>query len=76
MNKLSTPKIKTGVYRHYKGNQYKVLGVALHSETLEPLVIYEPLYKSEVKHWVRPLTMFTELVDIDGDRVPRFRKVN
>lgn len=64
-------KIKLGKYRHYKGNEYEVIGVAKHSETLEDLVVYRALY-GEGGLWVRPLTMFVEDVLIDGKMVPRF----
>ena len=60
-----------GSYRHYKGNDYKVMGVAKHSETGEDLVVYRPLY-GESGLWVRPLSMFIEQVDVDGTSVPRF----
>jgi len=63
------------IYQHYKGNLYKVLGVAKHSETLEELVIYEPQYKSDSKYWVRPLKMFMEKVELNGQKVPRFKLV-
>ncbi len=72
-------KIKLGKYQHYKGNFYEVIGVAHHSETLEELVIYRALYKSEKwgenSLWVRPLKMFLESVEVDGKKVPRFRFV-
>lgn len=62
-----------GVYRHYKGKLYYVLAIATHSESLEKLVVYVPLYESpEVSMWVRPLSMFTENVQIEGETVPRF----
>ena len=63
-----------GHYRHYKGNEYSVLGVARHSETLEELVVYRQEYG---KHglWVRPKQMFLETVVVDGQAVPRFRYV-
>lgn len=62
-----------GVYRHYKGKEYRVLGVAKHSETLEDLVVYQCLYENETAElWVRPLAMFTEAVDVDGVKTPRF----
>lgn len=68
--------IKAGTYRHYKGKEYEVLGVARHSETLEPLVVYRALYKSEEfgpdALWVRPLSMFTETILVDGKEIPRF----
>lgn len=63
--------IKPGRYRHFKGNEYQVLGVARHSETGEEMVIYRPLY-GEKALWVRPLEMFTEQVERDGRRMPRF----
>ncbi len=69
------PKVEKGVYRHYKGKLYRVDGVCLHTETLEPLVVYTPLYESTVNYWVRPYAMFTEMVDIDGEQVPRFQKI-
>ena len=65
-------KIKTGLYRHYKGNDYQVIGTAQHSETLETLVVYKPLY-GDSGLWVRPLTMFIETVGIDGETKPRFQ---
>ncbi len=60
-----------GIYRHYKGQNYEVVGVAQHSETRELLVVYRPMY-AERGLWVRPLTMFTESVTIDGHTLPRF----
>ena len=57
--------IPQGIYRHYKGNLYQVLHTAKHSETEEFLVVYRCLY-GEYGVWVRPLTMFTEIVNIDG----------
>jgi len=60
-----------GKYRHYKGNEYQVLGIARHSETEEKLVVYRPLY-GEGGLWVRPLEMFCEQIKIDGKQVPRF----
>ncbi len=65
--------IRLGRYRHYKGNEYRVTGVAKHSETLEELVVYETLYDNpEGKLWVRPKRMFLEEVEVDGKRVKRF----
>ncbi len=63
--------IKIGKYRHYKGNDYEVLGVAKHSEDETELVVYRPLY-GEQGLWVRPLGMFTEFVSVEGRNVPRF----
>ncbi len=65
------PTLTPGRYRHYKGNDYEVLGVVRHSETLEPLVLYRPLY-NDSGLWVRPFSMFFEVVDVDGVRMPRF----
>ena len=60
-----------GRYRHYKGGEYEVVGVATHSETEESLVVYRPLY-GERGLWVRPLSMFIETVEHDGEVIPRF----
>ena len=68
MNDTITP----GRYRHYKGNEYSVLGVARHSETLEELVVYRQEY-GEHGLWARPKKMFLESVNVDGQEVPRFR---
>ena len=63
-----------GLYRHYKGNDYRVLGLARHTETEEWLVVYQALY-GERGLWVRPAAMFVETVEIGGQRVPRFARV-
>ena len=63
-----------GKYQHYKGQFYHVTGVATHSETEEPLVVYRCLY-GEFGLWVRPLAMFTEMVVVLGQEVPRFKYV-
>lgn len=63
-----------GRYRHYKGNEYEVIGVARHSETDERVVVYRPLY-NDSGLWVRPLAMFVEEVTVNGQRVPRFARV-
>jgi hypothetical protein len=65
-------RIKPGIYRHYKGKQYQVVGEAVHSETLEPLIVYRALY-GEFRLWVRPKAMFGENVLVDGREVPRFQ---
>ncbi|TDF38204.1 DUF1653 domain-containing protein [Alteromonadaceae bacterium M269] len=66
--------IPTGKYRHYKGNDYEVVGVATHSEDETKLVVYRPLYgKGDL--WVRPLDMFVETVEVDGKTVERFKFV-
>ena len=62
---------KTGKYEHYKKKMYDALGVALHSETLEELVVYKALYGEELL-WVRPLELFLEEVEVDGKKRPRF----
>ncbi len=63
--------ITPGRYRHYKGKDYTVLGIARHSETLEPLVVYRQEY-GDGGLWVRPAAMFAETVEVDGRTVPRF----
>jgi hypothetical protein len=68
------PNAPLGRYRHYKGGEYEVVGVARHSETLEPLVVYRPLYNASGL-WVRPHAMFFEQVDVDGVRQPRFARI-
>lgn len=65
------PTLPLGKYRHYKGGEYEVMGVARHSETLEPLVMYRPLY-NDTGWWLRPFAMFVEEIEIDGKRQPRF----
>jgi hypothetical protein len=65
---------KPGLYRHYKGNDYRVTGLARHSETEEVLVVYQALY-GERGLWVRPAAMFTETVEVAGKRVPRFARI-
>lgn len=64
--------IKKGKYRHFKGNEYIVLGIAAHSETLEPMVVYKALY-GEGGLWVRPASMWTEIVERDDYCGPRFQ---
>ena len=63
--------IRPGKYRHFKGKEYEVLGMAIHSETLEQMVLYRPLY-GEGKLWVRPAAMWNETVERDGKRFRRF----
>ena len=62
---------KPGVYRHFKGNLYELIGVAKHSETLEPMVVYKALY-GEGGLWVRPAAMWTEYVERADYQGPRF----
>lgn len=66
--------IKPGKYRHFKGNYYEVIGVAHHSETMEEMVVYRALY-AEHGLWVRPASMWEEVVDRDGYHGPRFQYV-
>ncbi len=63
--------LKIGRYRHFKGNEYEVLTVATHSETLEPMVVYRALY-GDGGVWARPLSMWQETVECDGTRQERF----
>ena len=71
---LPLPEVPTGRYRHYKGNEYELIGAVRHSETLEPLALYRPLY-GEGALWVRPYAMFFETVVIDGVVQPRFARI-
>lgn len=67
--------MKKGIYQHFKGKRYEVIDIARHSETLEMMVVYKALYKGEFPEgslWVRPLSMFQEMVSVDGKQVPRF----
>ena len=64
-------KIKPGIYRHFKGGLYRVLGVARHSETLEELVVYQSCVDAS-QLWVRPLSMWNETVEWDGQKIRRF----
>jgi hypothetical protein len=71
-----TKLIKGAIYQHFKGNKYEVIDVVRHSETLEEMVLYKPLYKNKEfpnQLWVRPLKMFTEIVEKDGKKIPRFK---
>lgn len=73
---IEAKNLKIGVYQHFKGNQYKVLGVARHSETLEEMVVYQALYgeaSASWRIWTRPLAMFLEEVEVNGVRQPRFQ---
>lgn len=63
--------VKKGIYRHFKGNRYEVIGVAYHSETLEEMVVYKALY-GDGRLWLRPADMFDETVSHDGKTVKRF----
>lgn len=65
-----------GIYQHFKGNKYKVIAIAKHSETLEDYVVYEALYENPVsKIWIRPRKMFEEVIEQDGKKTPRFSQL-
>lgn len=66
--------VKPGVYRHYKGKFYLVIGTGVHTQTLEPVVIYQALYGHK-EMWVRPASMWFEKIEINGKRIPRFEKI-
>ena len=66
--------IKLGTYRHFKGNLYEVIGIAHHSETMEPMVVYRALY-GEYGLWVRPASMWNEIVERDDYHGPRFQYI-
>lgn len=68
--------METGYYKHYKGQKYEVLFVALHSETMEEMVVYKPLYKSISDYWIRPKKMFCEEIEINGQKIKRFEKIS
>lgn len=71
---MSDQTISAGRYRHFKGGEYEVFSVAKHSETEQWMVVYRPLY-NDSGWWVRPLDMFTEQVERDGEIIPRFVRV-
>ncbi|MBQ8295536.1 MAG: DUF1653 domain-containing protein [Clostridia bacterium] len=67
--------IKRGKYRHFKGKEYEVLGVAKHSETLEEMVVYRALY-GDGAVWVRPVSMWNETIEHNGETVKRFTLID
>jgi hypothetical protein len=67
--------IELGKYKHFKGKEYEVIGVAKHSETLEDFVVYKALY-GENALWIRPIDMFLEEVEFNGKKVKRFEYIN
>ena len=71
MGVIPMDEIRPGRWRHFKGNEYMVLGIAQHSETLEPMVVYRALY-GDGGLWVRPAAMWLETVERDGQSFPRF----
>ena len=73
---MTNPTIAAGVYEHYKGKKYYVLGLSMDSETQQIYVVYRPLYESDWPHlFHRSLSMFCENVDVDGKSMPRFRLI-
>lgn len=66
--------VTPGVYRHYKGNRYRVLYLAHHSESLEELVIYQPI-DTDTGIWARPLSMWNDIVTVDGVEMKRFERI-
>ena len=70
--------MKKGIYRHYKGKNYEVVNTAIHTETQEVLIVYKALYETDINNdglWVRPIKMFTEHVQINGEDIPRFEYI-
>ena len=67
--------VKPGRYRHFKGNEYEVIAIAKHSETMEDLVVYRALY-GDKGLWVRPVEMFLETVEKEGETFPRFQYIS
>lgn len=66
--------IPGAIYQHYKGKQYRAIGIGKHSESLEDVVLYEALYDNPLgRLWCRPLSMWSEIVEVEGDKVPRFK---
>ncbi|MCB9359112.1 DUF1653 domain-containing protein [Candidatus Woesearchaeota archaeon] len=68
--------IKKGKYKHFKGKEYEVIGVVKHSETLKDMILYKPLYDSDVELWVRPATEFNDIIEKDGKKIKRFEKID
>ena len=76
MQTIQVKEMELGLYKHYKGNSYEVVGIAKHSETLEEMVVYKATYQKEGENlWVRPKSMFLESVEIEGLSVKRFSKI-
>jgi len=73
---IQVNKMELGLYKHYKGNIYEVIGIAKHSETLEEMVVYKATYQEEPNNiWVRPKSMFLERIEINGNSIERFSKI-
>ena len=66
--------MRRGIYEHYKGNLYNVIDTVTHSESEETLVLYRTMY-GDKSLWVRPFVMFNETIEIDGEKVPRFKYI-
>jgi len=77
---MQKQKIEPGIYKHYKGKHYKVITIEIATESLEKQVVYQALYDDKDfgtnAIWIRPLSMFSETIIIDGNEVPRFTKVS
>ena len=74
---FNVPSLETGIYQHYKGNKYNVLGVGRHTEIDEYFVVYSAVdHKPDTPLiWLRPYEMFMETVEVDGKIIPRFRRI-
>ena len=70
-----SPRVPPGLYRHYRGGLYRVIDTVRHSETLEPLTLYQALYGQQGL-WVRPAAMFQEMIEVGGRQVQRFTPVD
>jgi cyclomaltodextrinase / maltogenic alpha-amylase / neopullulanase len=77
MSEFNPPNLELGRYRHYKGNEYEVLGVGCHTETLEYFVVYRAVEQKPgtPEMWLRPYDMFIETIEKDGKVIPRFEKI-
>jgi hypothetical protein len=74
--RITQASMELGLYKHYKGDIYEVIGIARHSESLDELVVYKATYQKEGENlWVRPLAMFKETVIVDGLEQKRFEKI-
>lgn len=71
---MNSKNLKLGIYQHFKGNKYEVIGIAKHSETLEEMVVYKALYRNG-DLWIRPIKMFLEKVEINNKLVDRFKYI-
>ncbi len=77
MQTIQVKQMELGLYKHYKGNMYEVIGIAKHSETLEEMVVYKATYQEEPYNmWVRPKAMFLEKIEINGKLIERFSKIS